>query len=626
MNKLDIDNQGNIIILNTEKSSDISFFLEEFFDNRLNKLKEDIEVCQDPRKKNLLIQFAEKYDKGELDFISDYWQNEETIEYNSTSPSFEFGYNRDGTGEFTAHDVNAVHSGFWYAANDLDKEIKNIAQYKHNYEGFIIASEKIDIVISIIKSAPDYKSATLGLQDLGLTRLQAEAVMSSRLDRLTWYESKYLQDRIACCEKLSIILKSILNVNEIYNLNEKDFDKTFYAAQLQKSPMFQLSLSSKELFHSNFLYWIWKNSPELFKNVIDELYKSVGKESPTKSWPDEFVVTREHKHFDLSVFSKDNDKNEKILLVIENKVKSIPYQSQLDAYLKKSSKADHLLLSLIGNDFPEYKKISTAWTTVSYRDMAKALSNIANKKWGYMYDIIWDYVKYITILDRFAEEWKKNANATSEKYLYGDNIYKDLRISDIYQKILFSQILSRITDSFKSDQIEFNWEYIFNDNNISKCGADTLYVNSGLTNSTGFLEVKVKIEPDIAILVQVQGNQYRRCIEFSNKQEKKWPSLKYNINWLRKKAPDKIKQFFALEEGEKPEIPYPVSIGTGSPYITYKRNDEDSREIQNGFCKYGNCFIYQYLKIDNKLIDDIVKAVVEDINKFRSIISKNNAD
>ena len=314
MNKLDIDNQGNIIILNTEKSSDISFFLEEFFDNRLNKLKEDIEVCQDPRKKNRLIQFAEKYDKGELDFISDYWQNEETIEYNS------------------------VHSGFWYAANDLDKEIKNIARYKHNYEGFIIASEKIDIVISIIKSAPDYKSATLGLQDLGLTRLQAEAVMSSRLDRLTWYESKYLQDRIACCEKLSIILKSILNVNEIYNLNEKDFDKTFYAAQLQKSPMFQLSLSSKELFHSNFLYWIWKNSPELFKNVIDELYKSVGKESPTKSWPDEFVVTREHKHFDLSVFSKDNDKNEKILLVIENKVKSIPYQSQLDAYLKKVAK------------------------------------------------------------------------------------------------------------------------------------------------------------------------------------------------------------------------------------------------------------------------------------------------
>lgn len=620
MNKLDIDNQGNIIIFNAEKSSDISFFLEEFFDNSLSKLKDDIQFCQDPHKKNLLIKFAEKYEKGELDFISDYWQCDDAFDFIPTNPAFEFSFNRDGSGEFTSHDVTAIHSGFWYATNNLDQEIKNIAQYKHNYEGFIIATEKIDVVISIIKSTPDYESATLGLQDLGLTRLQAEAVMSSRLDRLTWYEAKYLQDRIECCEKLSIILKGILNVNE------KERDIAFYAAQLQKSPMFQLSLSSKELFHSNFLYWIWKISSGMFKKVIDELYKSAGKESPTKLWPNEFVVKREYKHFDLCVISKYDDKNEKILLVIENKVKSIPHETQLDAYLKKSKKADHLLLSLIGKDFPEYNEISKTWTTVSYSDLANALSYIAGETCGYISDIIRDYINYITVLDRFAEEWKKNTKSTSEKYLYGDNTYKGLRISDIYQKILFSQILSRITDSFNSDRIKFNWEYVFHKDNLSKFGADTLYVNSGLTNSTGFLEVKVKIEPDIAILVQVQGDQYRRCIEFSNKKEKKWPSLKDNINWLREKAPIQIRKFFAFEEGKNSEIPYPVSIGKGSPYIIYKRKDEDSKKIQNGFCKYGNCFIYQYIKIDNKLIDDIVKAVVEDVNKFRSIVSTIIAD
>lgn len=210
MNKLDIDNQGNIIIFNTEKSFDISFFLEEFFDNSLSKLKEDIEVCQDPHKKNLLIQFAEKYEKGELNFISDYWQNDETIEYKSTNPSFEFGYNRDGTGEFTSHDVSSVHSGFWYAADNLGKEIKNIAQYKHNYEGFIIATEKIDTVISIIKSTPDYESATLGLQDLGLTRLQAEAVMSLNINTFAAYEVNQLQKRIKICDRLSKHINQIL--------------------------------------------------------------------------------------------------------------------------------------------------------------------------------------------------------------------------------------------------------------------------------------------------------------------------------------------------------------------------------------------------------------------------------
>lgn len=33
MNKLDIDNRGNVIIYNEEKVSSISFLLEDFFDN-----------------------------------------------------------------------------------------------------------------------------------------------------------------------------------------------------------------------------------------------------------------------------------------------------------------------------------------------------------------------------------------------------------------------------------------------------------------------------------------------------------------------------------------------------------------------------------------------------------------
>lgn len=55
---------------------------------------------------------------------------------------------------------------------------------------------------------------------------------------------------------------------------------------LKKSPMFQLSLSSKELFHSNFLYWIWNISPALFKDIINEL---LGHNS-SKTWPDKYSV------------------------------------------------------------------------------------------------------------------------------------------------------------------------------------------------------------------------------------------------------------------------------------------------------------------------------------------------
>lgn len=210
MSKLDIDNKGNIIIFNEKHDTGVSFLLEDFFDNSLDKLKEDIEICQDIPKKNLLIQFAEKYENGELDFISDYWQNDETLEHNFTSQSFEFGFNRDGTGEFTAHDIAAVHSGFWYAADNIDKEIENINQYKHNYEGYKIAADKIDIVIPLIKDASTYNSVLNGLKELGMTQAQAEALMSLNINTLAAYEVSQLQVWIEICDQLSLFINQIL--------------------------------------------------------------------------------------------------------------------------------------------------------------------------------------------------------------------------------------------------------------------------------------------------------------------------------------------------------------------------------------------------------------------------------
>lgn len=96
---------------------------------------------------------------------------------------------------------------------------------------------------------------------------------------------------------------------------------------LKDSPLFNLSLSSKELFHSNFLYWIWKISPSAFKDVMNSFGAN------TKEWPANYEVRREYENFDLCVLDKGN-----ILLVLENKVKSIPYKKQLDEYEKKVQK------------------------------------------------------------------------------------------------------------------------------------------------------------------------------------------------------------------------------------------------------------------------------------------------
>ena len=66
---------------------------------------------------------------------------------------------------------------------------------------------------------------------------------------------------------------------------------------LKTSPMFNLSLSSKELFHSNFLYWIYLYDKSYFKELVGKLG------ADTSSWGDDndWVLKREYNNFDLGV-------------------------------------------------------------------------------------------------------------------------------------------------------------------------------------------------------------------------------------------------------------------------------------------------------------------------------------
>lgn len=113
---------------------------------------------------------------------------------------------------------------------------------------------------------------------------------------------------------------------------------------LATSPMFKLSLSSKELFHSNFLEWLSNVDQIAFKRLILVM---AGINENEYNWPAVWRVKREYNNFDLCIVAYDqfdnNDIEEiednedfRILFVIENKVKSIPYKEQLERYAKEA--------------------------------------------------------------------------------------------------------------------------------------------------------------------------------------------------------------------------------------------------------------------------------------------------
>lgn len=100
---------------------------------------------------------------------------------------------------------------------------------------------------------------------------------------------------------------------------------------LKSSPMFHLSLSSKELFHSNFLSWIGNLAKENGGKEY-EAFKNIMKNCFGYDLPEKWEVKREYKNLDFCIIADDN-----IAFVLENKVKSMPRKEQLDEYAEKNA-------------------------------------------------------------------------------------------------------------------------------------------------------------------------------------------------------------------------------------------------------------------------------------------------
>ena len=129
---------------------------------------------------------------------------------------------------------------------------------------------------------------------------------------------------------------------------------------LRESPLFRLSLSSKELFHSNFLEWLSTENRDAFRKLINQMAGlSANYDWQSNNWR----VKREFKNFDLCVVAYDekdypdyekegieDEENLRILFVVENKVKSIPYKKQLDDYEKKAKEINNKYWKIKGDE------------------------------------------------------------------------------------------------------------------------------------------------------------------------------------------------------------------------------------------------------------------------------------
>jgi len=347
--------------------------------------------------------------------------------------------------------------------------------------------------------------------------------------------------------------------------------------KLKKSPIFNMSLSSKELFHSNFLAWIIETYNEQMSSFFSRFCEA--EEGTIQN------IQREKKNVDISFTIGDT------FFMIENKVKSIAYLEQLERYdtyeasdfIKslKSSKKCTILLSL-----KKPKNLEkSGWKHLSYDELIIALKELKIED-PYHEALIDDYIDFVTIL---AEEIvaKIDIKKISISKLYLNNsdenkllkAFSEIKMHDLFLKGLFEDLAYDWLIKLK-DELGEKVEYRKNDE------TPQFSINHTMTRSQGLVEIKYKLDNNTTLGIQIQGEHYRHLVEGSNKDE---------IQRISKILLDK-KEWFCFEGSEV----YP------------KKNDF------NRFSTKEYLFLYKSIKFDCSN-EELYKKIKEDCFKIRTI-------
>ena len=334
--------------------------------------------------------------------------------------------------------------------------------------------------------------------------------------------------------------------------------------ELQQNPMYRLSMSSLELFHSNFLEWLFDINHKAFLNCFNlPVYDSstytiereyhLGIDEDGKQW-----VT------DIAVFENGN-----LILIIENKIKSTPSKGQLenqnDLADKKAKGCKKVLLSLF-----EYSvDTHDGFIIVLYKDLiGKILENYAPCN---LY--IKDYCDMLERLQKIIDADPLVINWSGGRGYYTAHMFsKKLEIYDMMDAFRKYQAAS-LADKFEK-------LFIKTEKGMSLCKKTNLPMTCehSLNNKRACATIAYKLNNELCVGVQIEHDQLRIFFENKDKNFDPEQAQKYWGEWLGK------------------------PLGEGN---------------QNEYCSYSNSFIYRYVKFESIIkTDDLCNRVEELLNKI----------
>jgi len=286
---------------------------------------------------------------------------------------------------------------------------------------------------------------------------------------------------------------------------------------LQSSPLFQLSLASKELFHSNFLAWLATRYPQ----EVGQLFAEFVRTRPADC--SGLRVYRERENIDLTLRYPHGE-----TLIIENKVKSLPNRLQMSEYTgaaRDESSTSFLLLSLTTPTFLDNGSQTitlddgAVWQFLNYGELAGKLAKLqeyigsAN---DYHRHLLADYCAFIRNLDRLQALFSIDWNDRDSNFFDTEDEVQHLRavrLHDLVDKIRYAQLGHATGERLAAlgfDVVQpVQWP--------ARVGQVAL--SSGMTRGTGLFDLKylvidsARFGSPVMLGVQIQGNAFRLVLE-----------------------------------------------------------------------------------------------------------------
>lgn len=428
-------------------------------------------------------------------------------------------------------------------------------------------------------------------------------------------------------------------IKEILNFPNVDKREVVFK-DLNDNPIFRMSLGSKELFHSNFLAFLWDLDRGSFIRMIND--KLLNDNALSLGDSSKYDFSRERENFDILISHKDKDGKRVVCdLVIENKVKSIPYLSQLNDYVKKvhnnkNEKCSFLLLSL-SQTFPDYDLIDKnqggKWNVISYSSLKTAIENSYMGDYGRSNQYIGDYLSFIDNLSQLQQMIIPERVDKSVLFVEKDiNDFKSLRLQDLYIKLRSSYFIVNLYNRLKQDlPVSFIHSYDWGAFKEEKDNTH-IFLNLGYNQGNGQIAAWIYSQKESQTRtyeIVIQGKQYRHGI--GQKQDKASNNTAkgkmLNGLWMTLKNVDSDLKFLNLERvSELLSVVRPIEVRPieGKDY-NFRFKNEDGEQIGKSgpFDCYGDSYVYRYIDISNIKMGVLLDTMVKDIHSVFNYLNNN---